>query len=126
MESATLFNPLKVFFCLPPALSVIQANQSASAQTGTQTLRTGPYSIGTTFLFLYPSLPTKKKKNLLFLVGDARCHWLHLRAADHGRMDNTSGDFSLSLSVSFFSQQNALDWQSLSPEGETAGLKSIV
>lgn len=61
--------------------------------------RTGSYSIGTTFPFLYSFLPTipKKKKKVLFLVRDARCHWLNLRAADHGSVDNTSEKLSLSL-----------------------------
>lgn len=56
----------------------------------------------------------KRRKKLLFLVRDARCHWLNLRAADHGCVDNTS------LSVSFFTVKCTLDWQPLAPRRRNA------
>jgi len=77
--------------------------------------------------FLIPSFPLfhKKEKKIVFLVGDARCHRLHLRAAGHGPVDNTLGKLSLSLFL-FFTVKCTLDWQSLSREGEIPGLKSII
>lgn len=125
MESTTLFNPLKVLLCLPPSLCVIQANQSASARTGKRSeLLTRWFLLNwKRFSFFYiPPFPlfSKKRKNL-FLVRDARCHWLNLRAADHSCVDNTSG--KLSLSVSFFTVKCTLDWQPLAPQGEMPGWK---
>lgn len=51
-------------------------------------------------IFLPSHCFQRRRKKLLFLVRDARCYWLNLRAADHGCVDNTSGKLSLSVSFS--------------------------
>lgn len=116
MESTTSFNPLKVFFCLLPSLCVMQANQSASAQTSKHSKMLMHWFLLNWNHFPFSSsLPSQcflRRKNLLFWVGDVRCHWLSLRAANHGHVDNTSGKLSLYLFL-FFTVKCTLDWQSL-------------
>lgn len=82
--------------------------------------RTGSYSFGITLPFWYTFFPTVfEEEKLWVLLWDVSCHWLNLRAAGHGRADNTL------LSVSFFTVKCTLDWQLLAPEGEMPCLKSI-